>query len=250
MWITDCFAKNSCLFRYSDTPDCMRSTPGRSSPLFALHSSLSAQSHRQRALSKQARHWCHVETPSMDVPMHFQLKPATHTHHKILITLRYKLTICGRINGTGQSLIQNYIIGYHSPKFKVIECQTTETCALFISGWRNAAEVCAQLEIEDSVRTSISHRGESSIPVILRLGSNVSIFSTRSRASEGTWGNFSVNDCRLYGGSCLMYFFPFSCRDSRSVSEGEPISWKARKFQINAGTWYRIHGSAIHQMNH
>lgn len=68
------------------------------------------------------------------------------------------------------------------------------------------------------------------LPVILRVGSNVSIFSMRSIANGLTWGNTCLNCWRGCGGSCRMYLLASSLwRNPRSASVGVPSSWRKRK---------------------
>lgn len=69
------------------------------------------------------------------------------------------------------------------------------------------------------------------IPVIRLLGSNISIFSSRSRGSGGIWGNLAERFCFVHWGSCLTYLLAFSLRRNSSLeSSGEPINfWEKGK---------------------
>lgn len=67
--------------------------------------------------------------------------------------------------------------------------------------------------------------GTKNSPVILFMGSNVSILSTRSIASGWTCGKTWANDWRGCWGSCRIYLFASSLRTNpRSASVGVPRS--------------------------
>lgn len=65
------------------------------------------------------------------------------------------------------------------------------------------------------------------LPVIRLLGSNTSIFSSRSTAPEDILGNLAENCCLRHCGSCLTYLRALSLRrNPRLASSGEPINFK------------------------
>lgn len=86
---------------------------------------------------------------------------------------------------------------------------------------------------EETLKKDRSHE-LASLPVILTLGSKVSIFSTRSMADGWTWGNFSVSDCRVWRGSCRMYLFALSFTNPKSASDGVPISCTCETLLLSA----------------
>lgn len=77
--------------------------------------------------------------------------------------------------------------------------------------------------MEEKVLVLVNTEG---IPVMRLLGSKISIFSARSKASGDTLGNFCENGCLGTQGSCLTYFLALSLRrNPRSESSGEPNSY-------------------------
>lgn len=86
------------------------------------------------------------------------------------------------------------------------------------------------LSMKKTCRTKALAKSIPIVPVIRLLGSNTSIFSSKSRAPGAVLGNLAKNCCRGYCGSCLTYLRALSLRrNPRLASSGEPMSFRKSK---------------------
>ena len=89
-------------------------------------------------------------------------------------------------------------------------------------------------------------RLENCVPVMRLLGSNTSIFSSKSTAKGDLLGNFIENCCFGNCGSCLTYLRALLLRrNPRLESSGEPTSFSSNNKKKRKNTNQKINFSSV-----